>query len=75
MLVDASPARMTSRRKKPATLCRMCVIVRDQAIMTPRHLVHPLTGVPMLFDVRSEAVCPTCGARWRRMLNVIKLVE
>jgi hypothetical protein len=29
----------------------------------------------MLFDVRSEAICPTCGVRWRRTLNVAKLIE
>jgi uncharacterized Zn-finger protein len=29
----------------------------------------------MLFDVRGEAVCSTCGARYRRTLNVIALVE
>jgi predicted nucleic acid-binding Zn ribbon protein len=29
----------------------------------------------MLFDVCGEAVCPTCGARYRRTLNVIALVD
>jgi hypothetical protein len=29
----------------------------------------------MLFDVRGEAVCPTCGVRYRRTLNVIALAE
>jgi len=53
----------------------LCVIVRDQPTMTPTHLVHPVTGDLMLFDVRSEAVCPTCGARYRRKLNVIVLLE
>ena len=53
----------------------MCIIVRDQRLMTPVHLVHPVTGDSMLFDVRGEAVCPTCGARYRRTLNVIKLVQ
>ena len=52
-----------------------CIIVREQPIMKPRHLVHPVTGDLMLFDVRGEAVCPTCGARYRRTLNVIALVE
>ena len=61
--------------KRSPTLCRACIIVRDQPIMKPRHLVHPETGDLMLFDVRSEAVCPTCGARYRRTLNVIVLVE
>ena len=49
--------------------------MRDQPIMKPRHLVHPVTGDLMLFDVRSEAVCPTCGARYRRTLNVIALIR
>jgi hypothetical protein len=68
---------MTSSRrvKNPATLCRLCVIMRDQASMTPTHLVHPVTGDAMLFDVRSEAICPTCGARYRRTLNVIALLK
>jgi hypothetical protein len=56
---------MTSKRiKKPLTLCRLCVIVRDQPSMTPTHLVHPTTGDAILFDVRGEAICPTCGARY-----------
>jgi len=29
----------------------------------------------MLFDVRGEAVCPTYGARWRHVLNLVQLVE
>ena len=68
---------MTSSRriKRAPTLCRACVIVREQPSMTPRHLVHPVTGDAMLFDVRGEAVCPTCGARYRRTLNVIALVQ
>jgi hypothetical protein len=56
-------------------LCRACMIVRDERVMTPRHLVYPVTGDVMLFDVRGEAVCPTCSARYRRTLNVIALVE
>jgi hypothetical protein len=66
---------MRRKIKQPSTLCRACVIVRDQPAMAPRHLVHPVTGDVMLFDVRGEAVCPTCGARYRRTLNVIALVE
>jgi uncharacterized Zn-finger protein len=66
---------MTSNTiKKPAALCRICVIVRDQPSMKPTHLVHPVTGDAMLFDVRGEAVCPTCGARYRRTLNVVTLI-
>jgi hypothetical protein len=49
---------------------------RDDPILnTPGHLVHPMTCDLMLFDVRGEAVCPTCGARYRRTLNVIALAE
>jgi len=55
-------------------LCRVCIIVRKKRIMKPRHLVRPVTGDAMLFDVRGEAVCPDCGARWRRMLNVVQLL-
>jgi hypothetical protein len=48
--------------------------------MTPfskmrRTLVHPIGGEPMLFDVRGEAISRDCGTRWRRSLNVVKLVE
>jgi uncharacterized Zn-finger protein len=53
----------------------VCIIVRDQPIMAPTHLVHSIDGEPMLFDVRGEAVCPDCGVRYRRTLNVIALVE
>lgn len=42
--------------------------------MTPTHFVQPVTGDLMLFDVRGEAVCPT-SARWRRVLNVVELLE
>lgn len=64
-------------KSQPAAsnLCRLCIIVRDQPIMKPTHLVHPVTGDAMLFDVRGEAVCPTCGARYRRTLNVVTLVD
>ena len=72
----ASLAKMTSKRtKKPPMLCRMCVIHRGQPMMSPRHLVHSLTGDLMLFDTHSEAVCPDCGARYRRALNVIAPLE
>jgi hypothetical protein len=68
---------MTSSRriKQPPALCRARVIVCDQPTMKPRHLVHPVTGDLMLFAVRGEAVCSTGGARYRRTLNVIALVE
>src|SRR5205814_424832 len=47
---------------------------RARSVTKPRYLVHPVSGDPMLFDVRCEAECPTCGARYRRTLNVIALV-
>ena len=65
---------MSSKPKKPK-LCRMCIIYREQPLIKPTHLVHPVRGELMLFDVRGEAVCPTCGARYRRTLNVIARVE
>ena len=65
-----------TKTKKPPTLCAVCVIARDNPLFkNPMHLVHPVTWELMLFDLRGEAVCPTCGARWRRVLNVVKLVE
>jgi hypothetical protein len=70
-MMARSPATMI---QKPPSLCAVCVIVRDQPLMTPTHLVHPVSGDAILFDVRSEAVFPTCGARYRRTLNVIALV-
>jgi hypothetical protein len=29
----------------------------------------------MVFDIRGEAICSTCGARWRRVRNHAVLVE
>jgi hypothetical protein len=57
---------MAITNQKPPTLCQMCVIVREQPLMKPTHLVHPVTGDHMLFDVRSEAVCPTL---WRALAS------
>jgi predicted RNA-binding Zn-ribbon protein involved in translation (DUF1610 family) len=65
---------MTSKTKKQPPLCGKCIIVRDEPIIRPTYLVHPVTGELMLFDVRSEAVCPDCGARYRRTLNDITLI-
>jgi hypothetical protein len=33
----------------------------------------PSAPVLMLFDIRSEAICPDCGTRCRRVMNVVKL--
>jgi hypothetical protein len=54
---------------------RLCIIAVEQPIMKHTHLIHPVTGDRILFDVRGEAVCPMCRARWRRVMNVVKLAE
>ena len=46
----------------------MCSLGRP-LVRTPMHLVDPVTSEHMLFDVRSEAVCPD----W--VLNVVTLIE
>src|ERR1700716_3325298 len=56
--------------QKPSKLSHLCDLGRGEPLMKPMHLVHPETGDLMLFDARSEAVCPTCGARYRRTQNV-----
>lgn len=77
---SASLATTTSKdvakRKPPSpTLCEVCVKVRDDPLFNrPTHLVHPVSGDHMLFDVHGTATCPTCGARWRRILNYVELV-
>jgi hypothetical protein len=51
-------------------ICAECVAVRDAPIrMAPIHIVHPERRTPRVFDVRCEAVCPTCGTRWRRGID------
>jgi hypothetical protein len=65
-----------AKATKPLTLCALCVFARDDPLFKhPTHLVHPVTAELMLFDVRSQAICPTCGARYRRTMNVIALVD
>lgn len=64
-----------AKPKKPRTLCEQCdLAVRVGGRFTP-DLVHPVTGEKMLFDVRSKAKCPTCGAMWHRDRAGVKLVE
>ena len=47
-------------------LCKPCLEVRDMpTLRVPRHVVHPEHGKPRVFDVRGEAICPTCNTRWR----------
>lgn len=41
----------------------------------PGHVVHPQTRTPNVFDLHGEAVCPDCGARWRRVRNDVRLIE
>ena len=67
---------MTSKPRKMATLCALCLLARDDPpFKNPMPLAHPVTGDAMLFDVRGEAVCSNCGARYRRVLNIITLIE
>ena len=55
--------------KTKIALCALCIKARDGKLFnSPRHLV-------MLFDVRGEAICPICRARWRRQRNEAVLVE
>lgn len=42
-----------------------CVETHESPILFPVHVVHPEDGTPRLWNVYCEAVCPTCGARWR----------
>jgi hypothetical protein len=70
------PGSAMAKTKKQPTLGALCMTAHtDKLFRNPRHLVHPESGELMLFDIRSEAVCPDCGARWRRVLNVIELVS
>lgn len=55
-------------------LCKLCAEAKKDPLRNPMHLVHPVSGRHMLFDTRSEAICPTCGARWSRVLNRVELV-
>jgi hypothetical protein len=56
-------------------LCVICVKFReDPTFRNPRHLVHPADQTHMLFDVRGEAICPICQAKWHRHRNEAVLV-
>ena len=62
--------------KKPKALCALCTTAwNDPLFKTPQHLAHPVTGDHMLFDLHGRAKCPECGAQWRRVLNMVELVE
>jgi len=56
--------------------CQACTSVRDhEYFVVPVHAVHPDHGKRMTFYVRGEAVCPTCGTRWRaRIDNTFEIV-
>jgi hypothetical protein len=54
-------------------LCVFCVDLRDHILRSPVHLIHPVSGMQMLFDERGEAVCPIWQAKWRRERNLMAL--
>ena len=55
-------------------LCVFCEDVRDNKQRRPVHVIHPVSGMAMLFDEGGEAVCPICQAKWRRERDVMSLV-
>ena len=56
-------------------LCVLCVDVCNDPSLNLVHVIHPVTGMQMLFDSQGEAVCPICHAKWRRERNVMSLVQ
>jgi ribosomal protein L40E len=59
-----------------ATLCAECKRARDDPHFSePTHLVNPVTWASMVYDILGEAICPKCGARWRRTWAKPKLIE
>ena len=43
-----------------------CIRTRDDPHRRFRaHVIHREHGKPLTFDMRREAICPTCGTRWR----------
>ena len=50
------------KRPRP---CAVCIEIRDNPRLFPRHLVHPVDGTPGLWDIHCEAICLLCGTRWR----------
>ena len=56
-------------------LCADCDrAVRDAKFRNTIHLTHPKRRAPMVFNTWGEAICPSCGARWRRAHNDAVLV-
>ncbi len=47
-------------------LCAVCSNVSEDSRRQSLHVVHPVTEELLQFNVRGEAVCPTCRALWRR---------
>ena len=52
--------------------CRLASI--DPNFRKPVRLPHRERGTVVLFDVFGEAVCPNCGAQWRRERDQAVLV-
>jgi hypothetical protein len=62
--------------REESTLCALCrQAAEDPFVRNPSHVVHPVTGAHGLYDIRGEAVCPHCDARWRRSPDSVELVE
>ena len=66
--------------RMPLTELRSLCIDCDRAAndpnsRNPAHLTHPDHGAPAAFIYWGEAICPTCGARWRRSRNHAVLME
>jgi hypothetical protein len=55
-------------------LCKDCADAQEP-LKTPTHLVHPEHGAPMVFDIFSIAVCPSCSAIWFRDRKCAVLME
>ena len=51
----------------PLKLCADCdLAAHDAKLRNTSHLTHPERVAKMVFNTWGEAVCPNCGARWRR---------
>lgn len=61
-------------RLNETLLCEPCAESRDRPLRVPRHLVHPMTREPQLYDTHCIAMCPTCETRWRRWQNAYEIV-
>jgi hypothetical protein len=70
-------AKIIPFKKPKAKLCSLCDQARRQPSLhaNPGHLLHPITGAPNVFDIHGFASCSTCGARWKRERNDVRLIE